>query len=50
MTNQLFLIGAHKAGTTTLARALDLLPDIELSRPKEPNTYYFEQQVDRARR
>ena len=44
---QLFLIGAHKAGTTTLARALDRLPDIELSDPKEPNTYYVDTAVDR---
>lgn len=47
MTDQLFLIGAHKAGTTTLAEALDRHPDVELSDPKEPNTYYFTQQVDR---
>ena len=44
---QLFLIGAHKAGTTTLARALDRLPDVELSDPKEPNTYYRDATVDR---
>ena len=44
---QLFLIGAHKAGTTTLARALDGLPDVELSDPKEPNTYYLDTAVGR---
>lgn len=42
MADQLFLIGAHKAGTTTLARALDRLPGVELSDPKEPNHYYHE--------
>ncbi|SCY12523.1 sulfotransferase domain-containing protein [Thiohalorhabdus denitrificans] len=33
----LFLIGAPKAGTTTLAEVLDSHPEISLSRPKEPH-------------
>ncbi|MFP4614869.1 MAG: sulfotransferase domain-containing protein [Thiohalorhabdus sp.] len=33
----LFLIGAPKAGTTTLAELLDSHPEIALSRPKEPH-------------
>lgn len=34
-----YLIGAQKAGTTTLAELLDQHPRIALSRPKEPNYY-----------
>ena len=36
---KLFLIGAQKAGTTTLAHLLDQHPDIALSDPKEPGYY-----------
>ncbi len=36
---RLYLIGAQKAGTTTLAFLLDQHPDIALSDPKEPG--YF---------
>jgi hypothetical protein len=34
-----YLIGAQKAGTTTLAFLLDQHPDITLSRPKEPRFF-----------
>ncbi|MEO0879108.1 MAG: sulfotransferase domain-containing protein [Pseudomonadota bacterium] len=34
-----FLIGAQKAGTTTLAELLDQHPDVCLSTPKEPHFY-----------
>lgn len=37
---QLFLIGAAKSGTTTVARSLAAHPEILLSDPKEP--YFFE--------
>lgn len=35
----LFLIGAQKAGTTTLAYLLAQHPEIQLSQPKEPNFF-----------
>ncbi|WP_207061005.1 sulfotransferase domain-containing protein [Motiliproteus sp. SC1-56] len=35
----IFLIGAQKAGTTTLATLLDSFPNISLSRPKEPHFF-----------
>ncbi len=37
-----FLIGAQKAGTTTLAWMLDDLPGVTLSRPKEPMLFCFD--------
>lgn len=43
---QLFLIGAQKAGTTTLAYLLDQHPDIAVSNPKEPD--FFSQHYDKG--
>ncbi len=36
-----FIIGAQKAGTTTLAYVLAQHPDVVLSHPKEPNFFHF---------
>lgn len=43
---RLFLIGAQKAGTTSLAFLLDQHPDIAVSNPKEPG--YFNANYDRG--
>lgn len=45
---RLFMIGAQKSGTTTLAHLLDQHPDIALSDPKEPGFFssHFEQGLD----
>lgn len=40
---EVFLIGAQKAGTTSLATLLDAHPRIQVARPKEP--HYFTQNV-----
>ena len=47
-----FLIGAQKAGTTTLAALLDQHPNIVLSNPKEPDyfTLHWEKGLDWYRR
>lgn len=37
-----FIIGAQKAGTTSLAALLDAVPAISLSRPKEPMLFCFD--------
>ena len=42
----IFLIGAQKAGTTTLADLLNQHPLIHLSSPKEPN--YYSQHFDKG--
>lgn len=39
---QFFIIGAQKAGTTTLAALLDAVPGISLSQPKEPMFFCFD--------
>jgi hypothetical protein len=43
-----YLIGAQKAGTTSLADALSMHRDVELSRPKEPHffTRHWERRLD----
>lgn len=43
---KLFLIGAQKAGTTSLAYLLDQHPDIAVSNPKEPG--FFSQHYDKG--
>ncbi|MEM6553070.1 MAG: sulfotransferase [Planctomycetota bacterium] len=42
----LFVLGAAKSGSTTLHRYLDRLPDVCMSRPKEP--FFFEAFYDRG--
>ena len=42
----LFLLGAAKCGTTTLHAYLDDLPDVCMSRPKEP--FFFEAEFERG--
>ena len=37
-----FIVGAQKAGTTSLAALLDAVPGISLSRPKEPMLFCFD--------
>ena len=45
---KVFLIGAQKAGTTSLAHFLDLHPDICVAQPKEPHffTRYWDRGLD----
>jgi hypothetical protein len=47
-----FLIGAQKAGTTTLAHLLDRHPEVVVSQPKEPHffTYYWDEGLGWYRR
>ena len=49
---RLFLIGAQKAGTTSLAYLLDQHPDIAVSSPKEPGFFsqHYEKGLDWYRR
>lgn len=42
----LFLLGAAKCGTTTLHACLDDMPDVCMSRPKEP--HFFEAEFERG--